>query len=296
MSFGLKTMQLAQIITARFKPLQTRLGRGKNRYIIETDGVCLPSGPVIPKIKMAKAPNSDVLVISCPDPTAEDRESDFHQQRDQCLSRQEQWVDISKAIQSADRCLRKTDGGMPVADLIGFGARANVVNAYEHALMSGKPAKDAPLLNGIEELETVLADHPNDYAIATIVAHGHLDMGWSWRGGRWDAEISETNNNAFDSHFDWVADILAPFKEMRPKPAFLAAAKCTQLAGRKNASDDIARAYETIINLDPSNARIMRAMGNHLLPRWFGDYDALELEARRTAARTQKTWGAGAYT
>ena len=49
MSFGLKTMQLAQIITARFKPLQTRLGRGKNRYIIETDGVYLPSGPVIPK-------------------------------------------------------------------------------------------------------------------------------------------------------------------------------------------------------------------------------------------------------
>lgn len=292
-------MQLAQIITARFKPLQARLGRGKNRYIIETDGVCLPSGPVIPKrpkIKMAKAPNSDVLVISCPDPTAEDRERDFHQQRGQRLSRQEQWVDISKAIQSADRCLRKTDGGMPVADLIGFGARADVVNACEHALMSGKPAKDAPLLNGIEELETVLADHPNDYAIATIVAHAHMDMGWSWRGGRWDVEISETNNNAFDAHFDRAADILAPFKDMRPKPAFLAAAECTQLAGRKNASDDIARAYETIIDLDPSNARIMRAMGNHLLPRWFGDYNALELEARRTAARTQKTWGAGAYT
>lgn len=40
----------------------------------------------------------------------------------------------------------------------------------------------------------------------------------------------------------------------------------------------------------------MRALGNHLLPRWFGSYRELELEARRTAARTEDTWGAGSYT
>ncbi len=40
----------------------------------------------------------------------------------------------------------------------------------------------------------------------------------------------------------------------------------------------------------------MRALGNHLLPRWFGDYQQLELEARRTASRTQDIWGAGGYT
>lgn len=40
----------------------------------------------------------------------------------------------------------------------------------------------------------------------------------------------------------------------------------------------------------------MRAMGNHLLPRWFGSYPQLELEARRTAARTQDVWGHGGYT
>jgi hypothetical protein len=33
-----------------------------------------------------------------------------------------------------------------------------------------------------------------------------------------------------------------------------------------------------------------------MLPRWFGSYDELELEARRTAARTQDIWGAGGYT
>jgi hypothetical protein len=40
----------------------------------------------------------------------------------------------------------------------------------------------------------------------------------------------------------------------------------------------------------------MRAMGSHLLPRRFGTYDQLEVQALRNAARTQKTWGAGGYT
>jgi len=53
------------------------------------------------------------------------------------------------------------------------------------------------MLAGIEELETVLAESPSDYAIATIVAHAHMDMGWSWRGSRFDIDVSETNQMRF---------------------------------------------------------------------------------------------------
>ena len=292
-------MQLANIISTSLRPLQALLSRNRLQDGMELDGVVLPSGPVIqkrPQMNYAKVSNSDVLVISCPDPTAEDRERDFHQMRGQRLARQEQWMDVAHAIQAADRGLRKTAGGMPIADLIGYGARADVVNACEHALLTGKPAKDAKLLAGIEALEAVLAEYPDDYAIAMIVAQSHMDMGWAWRGGRWNIEISDNNREAFCAHFDRAADILAPFKDLHPKPASLAAAECAQRAGREDGSDKIADAYETLITLDPSNARTMRAMGNHLLPRWFGDYNTLELEARRTAARTQEIWGAGAYT
>ena len=292
-------MQLANFISTSLKPLQVFLSRSRPQSGMELDGVVLPSGPVAQKRSQTtyeKVSNSDVLVISCPDPTAEDRERDFHQMRGQRLARQEQWIDVARAIQAADRGLRKTAGGMPIADLIGYGARADVVNACEHALLTGKPAKDAKLLAGIEALEAVLAEYPDDYAIAMIVAQSHMDMGWAWRGGRWNIEISDTNREAFCAHFDRAADILAPFKKLNPKPASLAAAECAQRAGREDGSDKIADAYETLITLDPSNARTMRAMGNHLLPRWFGDYNTLELEARRTAARTQDIWGAGAYT
>lgn len=85
------------------------------------------------------------------------------------------------------------------------------------------------MLAGIEELETVLAESPSDYAIATVVTHAHMDMdmdmGWSWRGSRFDIDVSETNQNAFCAHFDRAADILAPISELKPKHVFLAAAR-----------------------------------------------------------------------
>lgn len=81
------------------------------------------------------------------------------------------------------------------------------------------------MLAGIEELETFPADSPSDYAIATVVAHAHMDMGWSWRGSRFDIDVSETNQNAFCAHFDRAADILAPISELKPKHVFLAAAR-----------------------------------------------------------------------
>jgi hypothetical protein len=292
-------MQLAHILSTPFKPIQALFHRTSSQKNIAEDGVILPAGPITPKRRttnLAKANNSDALVIPCPDPTAEDRERDFHQMRGQRLARQELWEDVTRAIQAADRGLRKTAGGMPIADLISYGARADVVNACEHALMSGKPEKDAPLLAGIEALETILADYPNNYAIAVIVAQAHMDMGWAWRGNRTFVEVPTHNRDAFLAHFDRSADILAPFKNMKPKPASLAAAECAQRAGDENGDPTIVDAYEVLIALDPSNARAMRAMGNHLLPRWYGDYDTLELEARRTAARSQDTWGAGGYT
>ena len=76
----------------------------------------------------------------------------------------------------------------------------------------------------------------------------------------------------------------------------MAAARCALLPGLREPHAKVADAYETLISLDPDNERPMRAMGNHLLPRWFGDYDQLELEARRTASRTQAVWGDAGYT
>lgn len=244
---------------------------------------------------MASALES-ALTIPCPDPTAEERERDTHQMRGLHFARQENWAALSKLIAEADVARSKTRGGMPVAELLAFGARSDVVGAAEHALISGRPDRNAPLLMGIEALEEVLAEHPSDPCIAAIVAQAHMDIGWAWRGTGWDIEVPLRNREAFAAHFDRAADIIAPFDAKRLASPLLAATGCALIAGKGGPVRQIIASYEIWIDIDPHNPRAMRAMGGHLLPRWHGTYDQLELEARRTAGRTDDIWGAGAYT
>ncbi len=238
----------------------------------------------------------ELLHISCPDPTAEEVLRDKHQRSAQRLARQERWTDIAQMIAEADKDRAMTPGAMPLADLMAFGARADVVLAAEHALADGNLPHDAPLMAGIEALEYVLAEHPDNFVIAAIVALAHIDIGWAWRGTGWDAEVRPRNRDAFAAHFDRAGDILAPFQDKNLNSPLFAATCCALFSGTGQDRKYVADRYEALIDLNPSNPRSMRAMGNFLLPRWGGNYAGLELEARRTAARTQQIWGAGGYT
>lgn len=241
-------------------------------------------------------PDLSKLSIPCPDPTLEDRTRDAHQNRALQMVRQEDWTKLSALIAQADRSRTMTPGGMAVAELMAFGARADVVLAVEHALIDRVPDHDAPLLRGIEALEFVLAEHPRDYVIGCIVAQAHMDMAWAWRGIGWDVEIAPRNREAFDAHFARARDIVASFCGMPNTSALLAATSCALLRGTTSSAKSVADRYEALIDLNPANTSPLRALGTHMLPRWYGSYIGLELEARRTAARTQDTWGAGGYT
>lgn len=258
-----------------------------------------PPEPLIrrraPRTVMQNLPQ-DVLHIACPDPTAEEAMRDKYLNAAQHLVRQERWDELISAIEVADAKHHMTPGTMPIAELMSFGARADVIYAAEHALMDGRPAKGAPILAGIEALEHVLVEYPTSYVVACVVAQAHMDIAWAWRGTGWDIEIPGPNRAAFLAHFDRAGEILAPFQSNDIGSALLAATGCALLGGAADSKKKIADRYEALIDLNPANPRPMRAMGNHLLPRWYGSYEALELEARRTAARTQPIWGAGGYT
>ena len=236
------------------------------------------------------------LRIECPDPTAEDKLRDDNQQLGQRLVRQENWKDLTQAIQNADAANTLTPGFISVAELIAYGARADVVLAAEHVISEIETGVAKELLNGIEEFEHILAENPDNYVIACIVAQTHIDMGWAWRGTAWAEEIPLRNLEAYNAHFDRAYDIIAPFIDRFPTSPLVVATHCAQVTGAGGKTHKIADQYERLIDLNPHNPRPMRAMGTHLLPRWFGSYDQLELEARRTAARTENIWGAGGYT
>ncbi|MEL7099854.1 MAG: hypothetical protein AAGM84_13580 [Pseudomonadota bacterium] len=246
--------------------------------------------------KQTKTAAKPALSIPCPDPTGEERSRDTHQTRGQRMARQEDWAKLSATLADADMTCAMTEGGMPVAELLAFGARADVVQAAEHALLGGWPEPDAPLLDGIAQLEEVLAAHDGDAMIAAVVALAHVDIGLAWRGNTRLAEVPRRNRDACDAHFDRARDILAAVCQAHTASPLLASALCA--AGATDAQDPATtiHAYERLLSLDPSNARAFRAMGLRLLPRRGGSLDALELHARRMAARTHATWGAGGYT
>ncbi|WP_299863173.1 hypothetical protein [uncultured Roseobacter sp.] len=235
-------------------------------------------------------------MIACPNPTEEESARDNHQLRGQFLARQDRWMELADDIRTAETERRATPGGMPLADLLSFGARADVVLAVEHALFDGRPAQSAPLLSGIEALESMLKEADNDMILCTIVAQAHMDIAWAWRGTGWDSQLPQRNRDAFRAHFDRARDILMPFDVREIESPALATAKSALHGAGRSTTDDLVRDCERLIDLDPRNPGSMRALGNYLSPRWFGTHARLELEARRTAARTQSTWGAGGYT
>ncbi len=217
-------------------------------------------------------------------------------ERGRHLARQDRWAELSKEMRAADDACKAAPDGMPIADLLAFGARSDVVLAAEHALSDGKPISDYDLLGGISDLESELRDNPDDPMIALVVALAHIDIAWAWRGNAADATLPPLHRSRCAAHFDRAAQILPDCKAAAPNSPLIAAAACALLAGQRKATARVADEYERLITLDPNNQRHMRAMGSHLLPRWFGSYEELEIQALRNAARTHNTWGAGGYT
>ena len=74
------------------------------------------------------------------------------------------------------------------------------------------------------------------------------------------------------------------------------AARCALLPAQQTPQTRVVDDYEDLIDLDPHNPSHMRAFGRYMLPRWFGSYQQLEVQARRMTALTEDVWGAGGYT
>ena len=231
------------------------------------------------------------LILPVAQETDEETSRAAVQDYGQFLARQDRWDELANLIREVDIRREATPCAMSHAELLCYGARADVVHYMEDAIMDGA----SPALDGIEDLEEVLHEYPGEYPLAVIVALTHADIGWAWRGGDWPHEIAERNLRLFEAHFDRAAEILSDYEQVIPDAPLLAAARCTLLAARPMSATRIADQYGELITLDPVNPRPMRALGVHLLPRWHGSYDQLELEARRITAATLPTWGNGAY-
>lgn len=223
-----------------------------------------------------------------------DQQRSALRERGQFLARQDRWQDLSDALSTADQDTIPP-GEMPPADLLAFGARADVVNAVEHALSDGSGRETRVLIDGIMSLEAIRTDHRHDPYLTALIALAHVDIGWLWRGSGPNAQPPKTDLRRAAAHFDRAATLVERFRHQSSNSAFLTAAACAVFTGQQTDTMNAADSYAHLIGLKPQDHRPMRALGMQMLPANGGSYSALELEARRTASLTQETWGAGGY-
>lgn len=208
------------------------------------------------------------------------------------LARQDAWGTLGERIRSSDAARATTPGGVPEAEILAEGARADAVTAATRAVTANDELAAASIMN---DMQLVLDETEQDHGVAYVVAMAHIDIGWAWRGEGWRQDIPPAHRAAFFRHFRKAGDLIDRYDPFELDSPMLAAVRCALLTAetrpRARASDD----YEDLIDLAPGVAKYMRALGNHMLPRWFGSYPRLEHEARRTMERTADIWGTGGY-
>lgn len=234
---------------------------------------------LMPRIQVASLPITD-----------EELACNTHREHGQRLARQDRWEDLARLIDYADATRLHTPAGDPATLLLADGARADLVAATRDAILDGADPDPA----GVDALEDILSDHPQDYACALVVALAHIDIGRAWRRTP-PQPTPHAPELRFLDHFRRAEDLLAPFDAVALDAPSVASAQCALLLARPQPHLRVAEDHARLIDLDPDCPRHMRALGTALLPAQHGDYDRLESEARNTALRTEDIWGAGGY-
>ncbi|WP_412563487.1 hypothetical protein [Thalassobius sp. MITS945101] len=267
--------------------MSPRLPRRRTRTT--APAVCQPQNALSATHSAALAAFPEVLTSS------EDTARQELEARGQFLARQDRWDDLGAEIRAADQARLRTPGGAAHCDLLARGARLDVVAPVQQILSDATLMPQHAPRGGIEQLEAQLDEFPDDYGVALVIVKAHVDLAWAWRGEDWQDALPAARLTSFQRHMARAEEILDRFNPFEHDSPALAACRCALLAAAVEPDVRMADDYEDLIDLDPANPRHMRAFGNHLLPRWFGSYQMLEVEARRIALMTQDLWGAGGY-
>lgn len=249
-----------------------------------------PPGPM--PIRLQRA-----LDIPVTDTSTEQSRREYVISRGQFLARQDMWDELGKELRHHDRTRSRTKADMPLADLLAYGARSDVVEPLTRQIRTGRvnPA-EVESLPALEHLEFALEDSPKDYGVALVVLHALMDVAWAFHAVEGGSGLSKHSTKAFLACMSSAGDILDRFDAFEQNSPALAAARCKLLPGQENPESRVVDDYEDLIDLDPHNPNHMREFGRFMLPRWFGSHQQLEIQARRISALTQDIWGAGGYT
>lgn len=235
-------------------------------------------------------PRIDIPVRD-PDPENEACETLFR--RGRFLARQEAWDKLGMEICTSDAERRMTPGLTPAAYWLAVGARRDAVAAARDALSRNDTRAVHAAIAALEINQVELPDCP---ALAYVVTMAHIDLAAAWRGNRPLSKLPPAQRESHDRHMRVAMDLVDRHDPLEFNSGLWAFARCAVLAADPRATQRVADDYEDLIDLDPGCILHPMALGRDLTPQRFGSYEALDVQARRTASRTGDVWGDGAYT
>lgn len=205
------------------------------------------------------------------------------------LARQENWDTFSSKLQVADAARLSTAGGMSEAMLLIMGAHADVVAAASDSLLDGR----APDPMGLQALEGLLTDRPDDYTTALVVAMAHIRIARAWQSAIEGPLPIDTPNGPV--HLESARDILSRFDAEALDAPSLAAVDAALIESLDPSPGKIVASYRKLINMDPDCIQYLRAYGPILLSADAKQSTALMREAGMICDQTHDIWGDGAY-
>lgn len=158
---------------------------------------------------------------------------------------------------------------------------------------TGTVPGDAEIDAIVAAFDARAAADPDDHVAATLAARAHICAGGFARGEGYIEEVSANNLRRMTVHYEAAEALLAPHAEKRS--SLVAEARYTVCLGLETGSTLIRARYNEWVAVDPDDVAPFQVHGFHLLPRWFGDLEELEAEARRAAEITSPRRGSAGY-
>ena len=159
---------------------------------------------------------------------------------------------------------------------------------------SGMAAWELPW-DAIEALEMEFARNHTDPRLAAVLARAHDELAWARRGGDYADAVSRDGWKGFEEQLTRANQIVSDFDAAQEGSHLLASVTHTVALSSEWNDDDRDRAFQTCLDLNPRCWGSMAERAFHLLPRWGGDYEQLEVAARQAMSDTHQ-FGAAAYT
>lgn len=149
----------------------------------------------------------------------------------------------------------------------------------------------------LARVEKASRAHPDDPILTALLAQVHIDRGWCARGGGWSGEVTQEGWQGLLNSFQTAEALLQRFEPRGLSSPLFSRVKFQLLvtADAENGLELGRNAYQDWSDMDTANPLPHRHFAFFSLPRWFGDWESFDEEARDAARRTRNASGKAAY-